>query len=116
MSISRPGSFPDRLLTTWEVAALLRVSKFEPGGEAVACSQVSRLRRTFITTDVTIPYVGRCLGSGKPPREGSDKSQAGGTSGVCVACSGRFDLDNGAIVEHETAPEDERESVDDAQG
>jgi hypothetical protein len=25
MSSSRPGSFPDRLLTTWEVAALPRV-------------------------------------------------------------------------------------------
>jgi hypothetical protein len=65
---------------------------------------------------VTIPYVGRCLGSGKPPREGTEESQGGGTSGVCVACSGRFDVDNGTIVEHETAPEDERESVDDAHG
>jgi hypothetical protein len=64
-------------------------------------------------SDVTIPYVGRCLGSGKPPREGTEESQGVGTSGVCVACSGRFDLDNGTIVEHETAPEDERESVED---
>jgi hypothetical protein len=37
-------------------------------------------------------------------------------SGVCVACSGRFDVKYGAVVEHETAPEDERESVDDAHG
>jgi hypothetical protein len=65
---------------------------------------------------VTIPYVGRCLGSGEPPRDGTEESHAGVTTGVCVACSGRFDLDDGAVVEHETAPEDERESVDDAQG
>jgi hypothetical protein len=65
---------------------------------------------------VTIPYVGRCLGSGKPPREGTEESQGVGTSGVCVACSGRFDLDNGTIVDHQTAPEDERESIDDAHG
>jgi hypothetical protein len=31
-----------------------------------------------------------------------------------LACSGRFAVDNGTIVEHETAPEDERESVHDA--
>jgi hypothetical protein len=65
---------------------------------------------------VTIPYVGRCLGSGKPPREGSEESQGSGTSGVCVACSGRFAVENGTIVEHETAPDDERVSVDDVQG
>jgi hypothetical protein len=35
---------------------------------------------------------------------------------MCVACSGRFDLDNGTIVEHEAAPEEERKSVDDARG
>jgi len=29
-----------------------------------------------------------------------------------VACSGRFDLDNGTLVEHETAPAGERESVE----
>ena len=75
-----------------------------------------RAKRLGYVPDVTIPYVGRCLGSGKPPREGSEESQAGGTSGVCVACSGRFDVDNGTIVEHETAPEDERESMGDAHG
>ena len=65
---------------------------------------------------MTVPYVGRCLGSGKPPREGTEASRAGGTSGICVACSGRFDLDDGTIVEHETASEDERESVGDSYG
>ena len=67
-------------------------------------------------SDVTIPYVGRCLGSGKPARESTEEARGAGTSGVCVACSGRFDIKNGTIVEHETAPEDERESVDDANG
>ena len=89
------------LLTEAEPAPrrVTRITGFKPG-------------RNVHSSDVTIPYVGRCLGSGKPPRQGTEKSQADGTSGVCVACSGRFDLDNGTIVEHETAPEDERESVD----
>jgi hypothetical protein len=62
---------------------------------------------------VTIPYIDRCLGSGKPPREGTEEPKGSGLSGVCVACSGRFDLENGTVAEHETAPEDERESLDD---
>jgi hypothetical protein len=32
---------------------------------------------------------------------------------VCVACGGRFDLDDGRIVAHETAQHDEREGVSD---
>ena len=68
--------------------------------------------RNVKPSDMTIPYVGRCLGSGKPPREETQESQADGRSGVCVACSGRFELDNGTIVEHETAPADERESIE----
>ena len=59
---------------------------------------------------MTIPYVGRCLGSGKPPREGTDVPYRSGTTGVCVTCSGRFEIENGTIVDHETAQEDERES------
>jgi hypothetical protein len=62
---------------------------------------------------MTIPYVGRCLGSGQPPREGTEQSYRGGKTGVCVTCSGRFRVENGAIAEHETAAEDERESADD---
>lgn len=65
---------------------------------------------------MTIPYVGRCLGSGKPPREGTDVPYRSGTTGVCVTCSGRFEIENGTIVDHETAQEDERESVNDANG
>jgi hypothetical protein len=62
---------------------------------------------------MTIPYVGRCLGSGKPPREGTEESRKGATTGACVTCAGRFDVENGAIVEHETARENEREAIDD---
>jgi len=65
---------------------------------------------------VTIPDVGWCLGSGKPPREGTEESHESGMSGVCVTCSGRFEIEAGTIVEHATAPEDERESTDDAHG
>ena len=69
-------------------------------------------RRNVHTFAMTIPYVGRCLGSGKPPREGTEKSSGGSTTGVCVTCSGRFGVENGALAEHETAPEDEREAVE----
>ena len=62
---------------------------------------------------MTIPYVGRCLGSGKPAREGTEETREGATTGVCVTCSGRFDVVNGTIAEHETSSENERESVDD---
>jgi hypothetical protein len=60
---------------------------------------------------VTIPYVGRCLGSGKPPLEGTEMPYRGGTTGLCVACSGRFPIENGTITDHETAEADERESL-----
>ena len=72
------------------------------------------IRTQIAPRDVTVPYVGRCLGSGKSPRKGTEESQADGASGVCVACSGRFELHDGTIVEHETAPADERESVETA--
>jgi hypothetical protein len=60
---------------------------------------------------MTIPYVGRCLGSGEPPREGSIEHGEEDPTGVCVACSGRFEIRDGKIVEHETAGDDERESL-----
>jgi hypothetical protein len=62
---------------------------------------------------MTIPDVGRCLGSGKPPREGSTHTENGRTSGVCLACGGRFEVDDGSVVAHETAPDDEREALAD---
>jgi hypothetical protein len=61
---------------------------------------------------MTIPYVGRCLGSDKAPREGSEQTEGDRTSGVCVTCSGRFEIEGGLVVAPETAPEDERKGRD----
>jgi hypothetical protein len=60
---------------------------------------------------MTIPYVGRCLGSGELPREESVETADRQQTGVCVACSGRFEIRDGKIVEHETAQDDEREPL-----
>ena len=57
---------------------------------------------------MTILDVGRCLGSGEPPREGTEE----GTSGVCVACSGRFEVEDGRIVTHPAAGGDAREAIE----
>jgi hypothetical protein len=59
---------------------------------------------------VTIPDVGRCQGSSSAPIEGSNEDQDGRATGVCGACSGRFELEDGLLTEHEPAPVDERES------
>jgi hypothetical protein len=61
---------------------------------------------------MTILDVGRCLGSGEAPREGSEKTEDGVTSGVCVSCSGRFDVEDGRLVPHAAAAENEREAAD----
>ena len=61
---------------------------------------------------MTILDVGRCLGSGEPPREGTDQNAEGRTSGVCVACSGRFDVEDGLVVAHQAAADDAREAVE----
>lgn len=60
---------------------------------------------------MTIPYVGRCLGSAGPPLEESRQVDDGRETGICPACSGRFELHDGRLVAHETAPDDERESA-----
>jgi hypothetical protein len=61
---------------------------------------------------MTIPYVGRCVGSGARPIEGSERlGDDGQTTALCPACSARFPLRDGALPEHETAPEDEREQL-----
>jgi hypothetical protein len=60
---------------------------------------------------VTIPYAGVCVGSGKTAREGTLRGgDTVAVTGVCPACSGRFDLDHDRLVVHETAAEDERET------
>jgi hypothetical protein len=61
---------------------------------------------------MTVLDVGRCLGSGEAPREGSEETADGRTSGVCVACSGRFDVEDGRLVAHAAAAENEREAID----
>ena len=62
---------------------------------------------------MTIPDIGHCAGSGGTPLEGTER--AGGTdgaSGVCAACSGRFELrEDGSLSFHESAEIDEREAV-----
>lgn len=61
---------------------------------------------------MTIPYAGVCIGSGKPPRDGTLRGGDGEpVTGVCPACSGRIELRNDLLPEHETAPEDEREQT-----
>ena len=66
---------------------------------------------------MTILDVGRCLGSGEAPREASEETAEGGhTTGVCVACSGRFRVEDGRVVAHANAPEDEREPLTEARG
>jgi hypothetical protein len=61
---------------------------------------------------MTILDVGRCLGSGEAPREGSEETANGLTSGVCVACSGRFEVEDGRVVPHAPAADNERETAD----
>ena len=61
---------------------------------------------------MTIPDVGHCLGSGEPPREGTEQTERERRTGICVACSGRFDLEDGRIVSHHAAPDEEREGFD----
>lgn len=60
---------------------------------------------------MTILDVGRCLGTAKPPLEGSEESADGRTTGICSACSGRFDLQDDLLVHHEAAPAEDRESL-----
>jgi hypothetical protein len=63
---------------------------------------------------MTIPYVGRCLGSGEPPRENTEVSEGGRSTGQCTTCSGRFELREGVLEEHETASDAEREQSEPA--
>lgn len=62
---------------------------------------------------MTIPDIGHCAGSGATPVEGT--VHAGSPdSGVCPACSGRFELrGDGSLALHESAPVEEREPAAD---
>ncbi len=60
---------------------------------------------------MTIPDIGHCAGSGAKPIEGTADT-ADPTTGVCAACSGRFELrGDGTLSMHEAAGVDEREDV-----
>ena len=58
---------------------------------------------------MTIPDIGHCAGSGATPIEGTVHEGTPST-GVCAACSGRFDVrEDGSLSFHEAADIDERE-------
>lgn len=64
---------------------------------------------------MTIPDIGHCAGSGGAPIEGTAREQGGASTGVCAACSGRFELrDDGSLSLHASASVDEREAIDGA--
>jgi hypothetical protein len=60
---------------------------------------------------MTIPDVGRCLGTGKPPLEGSEKDEDGRPTGICATCSGRFELEDGLLSQHEAAQAQDRDAT-----
>jgi hypothetical protein len=61
---------------------------------------------------MTIPDLGHCAGSGAPPVEGSERDEGLGIrSGLCPACSGRFELHHTDVLSlHDAAEVDEREA------
>jgi hypothetical protein len=61
---------------------------------------------------MTIPDVGHCAGSGARPVEGSVRDDdQGAQSGICPACSGRFELHHtGVLALHDAAEVAERET------
>jgi len=61
---------------------------------------------------VTIPDIGHCAGSGAAPIEDTAEGDEPAT-GICPACSGRFELrSNGTLSFHEAAPVEEREVLE----
>ena len=60
---------------------------------------------------MTIPDLGHCAGSGAPPVESSERDEEDGArTGLCPACSGRFELHHTGVVSlHDAAEIDERE-------
>ena len=63
---------------------------------------------------MTIPDIGHCAGSGAEPVHGSIQTTGEGAStGVCPACSGRFELHpNGVMALHDAAEIAQREVLD----
>jgi len=63
---------------------------------------------------MTIPDIGHCAGSGANPAHGSIATGEGASTGVCPACSGRFELHpSGVMALHDAAEVDQREVLDD---
>ena len=59
---------------------------------------------------MTIPDLGHCAASGTPPVEGSIQDGARGSTGLCPACSGRFELlPTGLLSLHDAAETSDRE-------
>jgi hypothetical protein len=59
---------------------------------------------------MTIPDIGHCAGSGAQPLEGTLHGGGDQRTGVCGACSGRFDLrSDGTVSFHDAAEIDDRE-------
>ena len=63
---------------------------------------------------MTIPDIGHCAGSGAEPAHGSVQTGEGGAStGVCLACSGRFELHpSGVMTLHDAAEVEQREVLE----
>ncbi len=60
---------------------------------------------------MTIPDIGHCAGSGAVPLEDTADGNEPAT-GICAACSGRFELrSDGTLAFHEAAPVEEREAL-----
>jgi hypothetical protein len=66
---------------------------------------------------MTIPDLGHCVGSGTEPAQDTVREETGGTAtGVCPACSGRFELHHtGVLSLHDAAEVEEREPWSDRQ-
>jgi hypothetical protein len=63
---------------------------------------------------MTIPDIGHCAATGAEPSQGSIQDTGEGAStGVCPACSGRFELHpSGVMALHDAAEIDQREVLD----
>jgi hypothetical protein len=63
---------------------------------------------------MTIPDIGHCAGSGaEPAHESIHTTGERASTGVCPACSGRFELHpSGVLALHDAAEIDQREVLD----
>jgi hypothetical protein len=88
------------------------VSASAPFANPPAASVVFWSARVRNTLPVTIPDLGHCAGSGAAPVEGSLREENhGARSGVCPACSARFELHHTGVMSlHDAAEVDDREA------